>query len=376
MALFSRRKKSDDVVDETPQAAAESVAEETEETPEESVPDVNISVQAFRGVGAQAGPEVAAPQEEGTAEPAPAQPSAPRATATASAEAQQAAAQQDAERRLPLASVNPPAQKHTVEGMQDNILLRNALAELQPGPTNEQLLGVLRQSLQGHLYLRVHGDARAQLSEGGELSVAMAREGDQTYLLAYSSGLALRTAVQSDGDSAPSSAVAQPVAAIYKQVVDGGMSGIIIDGASAPNRVVFPTELISQALGQADPELTIKGLLAAPRAEDTSARIAEALAAKRVWVAVSDGSNGQPVGIAEGRLPDGRRILQVFTHPLEVVALGRKERAMPFEPERLAKVLRDHEEVAGVLIDPAGPAILVEREALGPVLVLAVDIDD
>ncbi|MGB4135819.1 MAG: SseB family protein, partial [Microbacterium sp.] len=280
--------------------------------------------------------------------------------------------------RLPLAAALPPAQTHTVEGLIDNVLLREALAEIEEGASNEQLLGVMRQSLQGHLYLRVQGDAGQQISEGQQLSVSVLRDGDQSFMLGYSSGMALRAAVEAEGDADPgaSSAVAQSVASVYQQVVASGFTGIILDAASGPHRVVFPSELLEQALEQGDPEMTIKGIVSSERRPDTAARLGEALATTRAWVAVNDGSNGQPVGIAEAHTPDGKRFLQLFSHPLEVVALGRKDRPMPFTPEQLAKVLSSHTEIAGVLVDAAGPSMAVERDALGPVLVLAVDLGD
>ncbi|HWS52270.1 MAG TPA: hypothetical protein VN241_14765, partial [Microbacterium sp.] len=84
MGLFSRRKKSDDVQDaaaaaspdgdEATQHAAvsdrgpESSAEvRVPDEAAEVVPSIGISVQAFRGVGAQAGPEVSLPDPDGTA---------------------------------------------------------------------------------------------------------------------------------------------------------------------------------------------------------------------------------------------------------------------------------------------------------------------
>ena len=114
-------------------------------------------MQAFRGVGAQAGPEVELPDPDAapaasapTAAPAPAAP-APAPVA-------------EPERKLPLAPALPPEQTETVAGMKDNVLLRESLKEVEQGATNEQLLGVLRQALQGHMYIRVNGDARAQIS--------------------------------------------------------------------------------------------------------------------------------------------------------------------------------------------------------------------
>src|SRR5690606_36260699 len=99
---------------------------------------------------------------------------------------------------LPLAPAMPPEQTHTVEGLIDNVLLREALAQVEEGATNEQLLGVMRQSLQGHLYLRVHGDAREQMASDEPLSISIIRDEDQSFMLAYSSGAALRASVTSE----------------------------------------------------------------------------------------------------------------------------------------------------------------------------------
>src|SRR5690606_3626637 len=80
MALFSRRKKSADTskpapdaevapVEDTPVEGADGTTDANatdaaaEQTPVEDAPAVNISVQAFRGVGAQAGPEMSLPAE-------------------------------------------------------------------------------------------------------------------------------------------------------------------------------------------------------------------------------------------------------------------------------------------------------------------------
>lgn len=386
MALFSRRKKTDDAAAEAPadaEPAVETDAASHAEPPAdgaaaasdeaeagvsaEEVPQIGISVQAFRGVGAAAGPEVRLPDAEDAsandAAPRPQTPAAPAAPVV------------PAERALPLASALPPEQTESVPGMKDNVLLRTALAELEAGATNEQLIGVLRQMLQGHLYLRVHGDARTQISEGKPLSIAVIRDGERSFMLAFSSAVAVRDSVQREKEPTATSAVAQPVAAVLQQAVAGKFSGLIIDNASAPHRAVFPIEVLERALQQADPDMTIKALLAAPREPDTAQKVGNALGKTDVWVAVNDGTGGGPVGIAEARTTDGKRFLQVFTHPLEVVALGRGDKPMPFSPERLAKVLTEHEEIAGVLVDAAGPSIVVERDALSSVLVLAIDID-
>ncbi|MFS0911683.1 SseB family protein [Microbacterium sp. 179-I 3D2 NHS] len=396
MALFSRRKKSgDDAVASAEDAnvvasgsapqndaagSTDDAAAPTE--PEAAAPAVGISVQAFRGVGAAAGPEVALPETDATTDaaastPAPASASTPTPSPSSQASPQtpvQPAAPQ--ERKLPLAPALPPEQTETIAGMKDNVLLREALAQIEAGATNDQLLGVMRQALQGHLYIRVIGDARAQISEGKPLAVAVVRDGDRQFMLAFSSAGAVRASVQLEADAAATSAVAQPVTSVLQQVVSGDFAGLIIDNASAPHRVVFPTELLQKTLEQADVDMRVKTLVAAPREQDTTRKVGEALAATRMWVAVNDGSGTGQVGIAEAQTADGRRFLQLFSHPLEVIALGRGDRPMPFEPEQLAKVLATHPEMGGVLVDSAGPSIVVERDALAPVLVLAVDLED
>jgi hypothetical protein len=376
MALFSRRKKSaDDVVTAAPAPAeAESPVETDAPAPgssEEAAPTVAISVQAFRGVGAEAGPEVSLQEEPAKSPSAPA--TSPAASTPSAASSAPAAPQ---ERRLPLAPALPPEQTESVPGMKDNVLLREALAQLQEGASNEELLGVMRQALQGHLYIRVNGDARAQISEGKPLSVAVVRDAERQFMLAFSSAAAVRDSVQLEADPAATSAVAQPVTSVMQQVVAGDFAGLIIDNASAPHRVVLPSELLQKALEQSDLEMAVKTILASPRQPDSAVKLGEALSTKRMWVAVNDGTGGAPVGIAEAQTPDGKRFLQLFSHPLEVIAMGRGDRPLPFEPEQLAKVLTGHPEMAGVIVDPAGPTMIVERDALAPVLVLAVDLGD
>lgn len=381
MALFSRRKKSADdaVADqiETHTESEESAVDAPEETDAaseateaaEAAPTIGISVQAFRGVGAEAGPEVSLRSTDAS----PASPAA--TTAPVAPAAPVAAPAPEPERRLPLGPTLPPEQTETVAGMKDNVLLRESLKQVEQGATNEQLLGVLRQALQAHLYIRVNGDARAQISEGKPLAVAVVRDGDRQFMLAFSSAAAVRDSVQLEKDPAATSAVAQPTTSVLQQVVAGEFAGLIVDNASAPHRVVFPTELLQKALEQADVDMTVKSLIAAPREQDTAAKVGEALATKRMWVAVNEGDGSGQVGIAEAQTPEGKRFLQLFSHPLEVLALGRGDRPLPFEPEQLAKLLSSHLDMAGVIIDPAGPSIVVERDTLTSVLILAVDLD-
>jgi hypothetical protein len=393
MALFSRRKKSgDDAVTPASEISEESTVPQDEPTGEPTdasgeassdasheasesaveAPNVGISVQAFRGVGAEAGPAVSLPD---AADESAVQTTAPQTAPSQSraAASPEAAAAAPAERRLPLAPALPPEQTETVPGMRDNVLLREALKEVEKGATNEQLLGVLRQALQGHLFIRVNGDARAQISEGKPLAVAVVRDEERQFMLAFSSAVAVRDSVQLEPDPAATSAVAQPATAVMQQVVAGDFAGLIIDNASAPHRVVFPTELLQKTLDQADPEMTVKSIVAAPREQDSAAKVGDALTRTRMWVAVNGGNADGQVGIAEAQTTDGKRYLQLFSHPLEVLALGRGDRPLPFEPSQLAKVLTGHEDMAGVVIDPAGPTLIVEREALVPVIELAAD---
>jgi len=343
-------------------AGVASQANAAQDAPAAVAPAVNvdITVQAFRGLGAPAGPEIAVPGAEGaeaSGDPGP------------SAVAEEAVA---TERVLPLAPLDPPAQTETIPGMKDNVLLREALAQIEEGATHAQLLGVLRQALQGHLFLRVQGDAGEQLKEGRPLAIGIVNDGEDSYMLAFSSAAAVRDSVQLESDPASTSAVVQPVQAVFQQVADGPFAGLIIDNASAPHRVVFPTAVLKQALEQADPAFALKTILAAERQADSEARMGEALASARVWIAVNapEGEDGQ-MGVAEAHMADGTRFLQVFSHPLEVIALGRGEQPMPFSGEQLGKVLAGHPELAGVLVDPAGPTMAVGRDALAPVLALA-----
>lgn len=388
MALFSRRKKSSDDavapavdapdVDSSSTATADAEAATAAPVAEpvaDEAPSIGISVQAFRGVGAAAGPEVALPATDAPSDGAASAdgPLTPSGLPTPRPIMQPTA---PPERKLPLAPMLPPEQTETIAGMKDNVLLREALKEVEAGATNDQLLGVMRQALQGHLFLRVIGDARTQISEGKPLAVAVVRDGERQFMLAFSSAAAVRDSVKLEDDAAATSAVAQPVTSVLQQVVSGDFAGLIVDNASAPHRVVFPTELLQKTLEQADVDMTVKSLLAAPREQDSAVKVGEALAKKKVWVAVNDGSGtGQP-GVAEVQGADGRRFLQLFSHPLEVIALGRGDRPLPIEPEQLAKMLSAHSEMAGVIVDAAGPSIIVERDALSSVLVLAIDLGD
>lgn len=341
---------------------------------QDAAPQVNISVSSFRGLGGEAGPEVAPPP----ADQPPRDPRIPTPNDTlkpGTAGAQPAA---PAPRELPLAPAAPPERLETVPGLRDNALLRDALAALPEKPTGAQLIGVVRQLMQGHVFLRVQGNAREQLAEGnGRLSFGIARDGDRTYMLVFSSGKALHDAVRADGD-ASTSAVGQPVGAILKHLVEQDFAGLIVDNNSAPHRAVLPREVLERALSQADPAMRLKGAVAAPREADTPHRIASLIAeGVPLWVAIGKAvEDDTQMGIAEARLANGTRLLQVFSHPLEIAAQGREERALPLAAAKLGKVLRDHEAVGGIILDPAGPLITLTRDELAPVIALAEDAGD
>ena len=380
MGLFSRRKKQDDdVTPESAPAAAEAApdtevsvdASEVAPAPagEAAAPVVNVSVQAFRGLGSPSGPAVAPPAET---------PEAghdlidPVGDETPIVPAQAQAQAPSGRPPLPLAPADPPEQTESIPGMPDNVLLREALAQLGDDASQAELLGVLRQSLQGNLFLRVSGDAGEQIKEGKPLAIAVVNDGENSFMLAFSSAAAVRDSVQQgDEDPAETSAVVQPVQAVYQNVIDGPFAGLIIDNASEPHRVVFPSEILQKALEEADPTFAVKALLAAPREADSEARVAEALTTARLWVAVSDVDGDGQYGVAEAHTADGSRYLQLFSHPLEVIALGRGDQPLPFTAEQIGGVLAQQPGLSGVLIDAAGPAIAVGREALAPVIALA-----
>jgi hypothetical protein len=340
MALFSRRPKG---TPDEPDAPEAPVTEDAV-APDEHVPveeeaevaaSVDISVTSYRGLGAQTR----------AATPAPPAPPAPPARAEA------------------------PKQTETVAGLRDNVLVREALAGLPETPSSQDLLNVARQLLQGHLFLRVKGDARTLLAEGKELPLAMASVGDRNLALAYSSGAALQASVRADGD-VDTSAMGQPVLVVIRHVLAGSYEGLIVDHASAPARAIFPRALLEKIVEKLDETLTIKTLLAEERTDATRAAVAEALTRVPFWVAVGRGEGDRP-GIAEARGTDGSRFLEVYSHPLEVAAMGRADQHAPLTGAQLAVALRGDEGLTGIVVDPRGPWIQLTRGDLAPVIALA-----
>ena len=186
-----------------------------------------------------------------------------------------------------------PERTETVPGLRDNALLRAALGRVGDAPASQALLDVARQLLQGHVFLRVKGDARTLLAEGKGLPLAVANAGERTFALVFSSGAALQASLKADGDT-DTSAMGQPVLTVLRHVLGSSYDGIIIDPASAPSRAVLPKELLQRAVDQADPQLTVKTLLAAERTPEIDAKVAEALTRVPLWVAVGTAANGAP----------------------------------------------------------------------------------
>ncbi|OCG76208.1 SseB family protein [Microbacterium sediminis] len=368
MGLFSRKKKDDrdpkkgdagtPEAESTPPAAPEAAPEATP-----PAPTVGISMSSFAGLGAAGAPVEPAAPTDGTPRPEPL-----LARAAADPRIEVRAHNRPA---LPFAPPSPPTVLETVPGLRDNAPVRDALAALPDKPSGAEVPGVVRQVMQGNLYLRVQGDAREQLRDGGQITFGVARAGDKDYILAYSSGQALRDAVAADGDT-QTSAIGQPVSALVRHMLQGTFAGIILDNHSA-HRAVIPREVLQKAFEQADPQARVKTLLAQPREADTPRRLASVLAERPpLWVAVGPSQNDKDkMGIAEARLADGTRLLQVFSHPLEIAAIGRNEKALPLDVAKIAKALADHPQVGGVIIDPAGPLMTLTREELAPVLALA-----
>ncbi|HBS73346.1 MAG: histidine kinase [Microbacterium sp.] len=365
MAFFSRRKREDS----QPERSREGAAEPAESTDapttdtdvtsgaqtddaaadaaaQEAAASVNISMSSFRGLGG--GPSAAARPSKpsgndapGNAKPAPS-----------------------------AAAPSGPVRAESIPGVRDNVPVREAIAKLADTAPADGLLEVARQLLQGHLFLRVKGDARTLLSEGKSLPLAVTKIGEKQFVLAYSSGAALQKSLAADNDT-QTSAVGQPVTAVLKYVLGGAYAGLIIDPASAPARAVVPRELIEKMLDQADEKLTVKTLLSTPRTDATPEAVVAAIPDARLWVAVGKAPDGEKMGIAQGRADDGTRYLEVFTHPLEVAAMKRSDQPAPVTAAQLAGALKADPEIGGVVIDPGGPWIRLTRDQLAPVIALA-----
>ncbi|GAA1687742.1 hypothetical protein GCM10009808_00920 [Microbacterium sediminicola] len=346
MALFSRRSSNADnekrkgEAAAAEQEAADSAAPAGSDVPEtapDAAPDapaVGISMSSFQGLGAA----------QPTAPAAPTAPTPPAATT--------------------------PAGPSTPAGLQDNAPIKAALAALPEKPETTQILHVARQMLQGNLFLRVKGDAKKLLAEGANLPLAVTNIGDKQFILAYSGVEALKASLAADA-AADTSAMSQPARAVMRFVLAGTYAGVILDPASAPARAVLSRELIAQLVEQADPDTLVKQTLAAPRTAKTPTDVVNALGAAKLWVATNKPAGSDRMGVAEARSKEGERYLEVFTHPVEIAALGRGDRPAPITGAKIGAALRADANLSGILIDPAGPWIRLSRAELQPLVALA-----
>ncbi|MDL9979023.1 SseB family protein [Microbacterium sp. ASV49] len=324
MAIFSRRPKSSSEQDADAPVDETAAPEETQEAPVEEAPQVNISVSSFGGLGAT--PEPVAPEQ-----PAP-------ATSAESA----------------------------IPGLRDNVLLRDAIAALPDDPDGAEVMGVARQMFQGELFLRVRGDARALLAAGEDLPLAIASIEDTPFVLVFSSGAALQAAVQGNDDE--STAMSQLSQVVLRSVLSGPYGGIILDAASRRNPIVLPRQLIERSLEEGDDDFTVKNLLAGERTDATASEVVAAIATAPLWLAANRASEDDEWGLAESRTQEGARFLEVFSHPLEVLAMGRGDQPMPIRAEQLVSGFEGDDGLTGIVIDPAGPWIQLDRGDLEPLI--------
>jgi len=329
MALFSRRPKK------SAEPAVEAPVEESPvpEAPAESVPDVAISVTTYGS------PDKPASLAE---EPAPTPSPSPAAT---------------------------PTPRRQVPGLPENTLLADALGVLPPKPEPAEILNVARQLLQGRVYVRVRGDARELLAANQGLPMAVATIADKKYVLAFSGGEAIQAAVRADGDAA-TSAVALPVLQVLRHVVDGDFGGLALDHASGPAAAVLPRALLEKALADLDETQAVKSALVGERSDAAITALVQALTTSPVWVAARRNEDGK-IGVSEVRTPEGDRMLEGFSHPLELHVLGRGDQSVRIGPDQLAKALAGDEGLLGLIVNPRGPWMRLSREDLAPLIALA-----
>ncbi|MEH3089580.1 MAG: SseB family protein [Microbacterium arborescens] len=341
MAIFKRSARDttsqNEPVDDDDNVSA---APAEEAVPAEPVPHVGISMSTFGAPTAPATPAAAAPGQP--------------------------------ERSMTRPPAEAPERTETVTGMPDNTLVQAALATLPEKPGNVDVMNVMRQSMQGTMYVRVRGDARALTAEGKPITLAVSQVDGARFLLAFTGGASLRASVEADGDR-DTSALGLPVANVFRNAIEGPYEGLIIDHAVAGSRIVLPVQLIKRAFEEGDADLAIKNLLSGPRTPETPAAVAAAMATAPLWVAAGPAGDSGQIGLAESRTVSGERRLEVFSHPLEVLVLERGDRPVPVTAAQLARAVLSNPALTGVIVDPGGPWIHVDRADLGPVMALADD---
>ena len=278
-------------------------------------------------------------------------------------------------RDSPRPAATAPAPSETIPGLVDNALLQAALAALPESPQAAHIMNVMRQALQGQLYLRAQGDAQALIAAGQGLNLAVTTHEDKRYLLVFSSGEAMRQSVAAEAAAATAdsatSVVGQAAHNVFRTAIDSGYDGVYLDHANTGARLVLPIELVKKSLEDGAPvPFELKALLSGERTEETPAAIAEVLTRVPVWVAGGTDPSGA-IGLAEARTEAGERRLEVYSHPLEVIAMGRGDSPLPLTTAQLATTLASEPALTGIVLDPAGPWIELDRDDLAAVLVLA-----
>jgi len=253
--------------------------------------------------------------------------------------------------------------------MPDNVLVQAALAALPEKPQSVDIMNVMRQALQGRLYARAQGDAQAQLADGKGVNLAVTTYQDKRFLLVFTGGAALQASARAEA-AAATSVIGQDARTLFRTAIASGYDGVYLDHASEGARLVLPIALVQKALEEGEPTFAIKSLLVAERGDATPLAVADALTRVTVWAAGGTDPSGR-VGLAEARGVDGSRRVEIYSHPLEVLAMGRGDRPLPITPEQLGALLAAETGITGLVVDAGGPWIELDRDVLAPVLALA-----
>ncbi|WP_168223411.1 SseB family protein [Plantibacter sp. M259] len=251
-----------------------------------------------------------------------------------------------------------------------NVDLAQALTALAEGGDERAMMHVLRQSIQGKLLLSTSLDGVSEEDKAaGRIPLGVHRDPEgAVYLLAFTSSRELEKTRTADG---PVTGVAVDAVWALRQATGDGYAGIVLNPADGKASAVVPKTLIVRLFGDGRNNDLAKQALAQPREPDALQRLVAALAAHGGFVAgraeVDEDGNRKTVGIAETRLGE-RRLLEVFTSPIEIAALGRGDDAYPVTAAELAAALRSDEGITGIIVNPAAPWLDVNRAQLAPLL--------
>jgi hypothetical protein len=251
-----------------------------------------------------------------------------------------------------------------------NVDLAQALTALAEGGDERAMMHVLRQSIQGKLLLSTSLDGVSDEDKAaGRVPLGVHRDPEgAVYLLAFTSPRELEKTRTAEG---PVSGVAVDAVWALRQAAGEGYAGIVLNPADGKASAVVPKTLIARLFGDGRNNDLAKQALAQPRDADALQQLVAALAAHGGFVAgraeMDEEGNRKTVGIAETRLGD-RRLLEVFTSPIEIAALGRGDDAYPVTAAELAAALRSDEGITGIIVNPAAPWLDVDRAQLAPLL--------